>query len=241
MSNNTVLYLGGAVAAYFFFIKPKTTTIPGTVLIPGTNVPVASSSLIAVNSGVRGGDGSFFKVSNYSQLVALNPNLSNPNYQLTSAESSQYLSNYLNLQQGLPAWVGQSFNGIRISTLAQAAQRHWTVYGVANQMVFVPMQPPSTAAFVPAQPNPNSANSSSSSSWIGSALSTVGSVAVAALPYLIAIAGTPEPPVLNNAECQVLFTGSAIIKDILPYYAVMNRQAVAIIDSSLTNLLNQYA
>lgn len=237
--DKTLLYAGGAVAAYLLFIKPKTTTVPGTVLVPGSSLPVSSSSLIAINSGVKGGDGSFYKVSNYSQLVALNPNLSNPNYQLTPAESSQYLSNYLNLQQGLPGWVGQTYNGVRINSLAQAVQRHWTVYGVANQMVFVPMQPPSNANFVPAQPNVNSSGGGGSS-WVGSALSTVGSVAVAALPYLMAIAG-PNEPVLNDAECQILFTGSAILKDILPYYAQMNRQAVSIIQTGLDDLLTQYA
>src|SRR5882724_4506833 len=234
-----LLYGGGALLAYEFFLKPKTTA-PGTTSVnPISTIfnpsPTTSptGALIGINSGIKGGNGSFYTISNYNQLLAANPNLGNPNYQLTDAERTQYLNNYLDLQQGLPSWVGRKQpDGIIPANIQQAAQEHWHFFGCAEKRIFLPMQPPSTGAYQPPPPNAGSTSSGGSgSSWI----SVAGSVAVA----LVGLLG--EADKLNDADCQLIFTMSAIIKDILPLYQQSDPLLTRAIDNRMNNLLIEYS
>lgn len=243
-----LLYGGGALLAYELFLKPKTsapgTSIfpPGTLLNPAPKpVPVyqapgtvyqapGAAANVGINSGVKGGNGSFYTVSNYNQLVAANPNLSNPNYQMSAAENAQYLANYQDLQTGLPTWVGQKMlDGQTATSLTMAIQGHWRIYGCAEHRIFVPMQPPSGAAFIPPPANPKS--SGGGSSWVSTALGIATT--------LVGILGEPEQ--LNNADCQMLFTMSAVVKDILPLYDQADPLLTRLIDNRMTTLLNQYS
>jgi hypothetical protein len=220
MKSNTLLIAGGAVAAYFLFIKPKTTavtTLPGgTTLPPGSPIPTT----YGINGGYSGPNAAV--VSNYAQILAANPNIGNPNYQLTPAEAQQYAANYADISQGVATWPG----GLSQANL----QKHWSLYGCAQRRIFLPLQPPSTANFIPPVNNPNS--SGGSSSWVGSAIGTIGSIA-------LAILGTSGEK-LNNAECQLLITGGLVIKDILPMYAQNNPQYVDMATAKLNDLLTQY-
>jgi len=232
-TDQILLYGGGALAAYFLFLKPGTTTslTPGTT---STSVPgsTTATGLIGINSGITDSTGSFYTVSNYNQLLAANPNLGNPNYQMTSAELNQYLANYLDLRQGLPTWIGKkSPSGQTISTMQQAEQVHWQYHGCAEKRIFLPLQPTSNGNYVPPPVNTASSGSSGGSSWVSSALGIATTV--------IGLLGPDEQ--LNDADCQALFTMSAIIKDILPLYAESDPILTRAIETRMNALLTQYS
>lgn len=237
MDNKTLLIAGGAVLVYFL-TKGNS---PALSLIPGSTAPLASQATgggfvtYGINSGVKGGNGSFYTVANYDQLANANPNLLNPNYQLTPAEIQTYLSNYSDLQTGLPTFVGNTnYHGIKLNSLAQAAQAHWNGNGCAEKRIFLPLQPPSTAAYIPPPPAPSK---SSGGGFLSSALGFVGS----ALPYVAAILGTDDTPLLNDADQQALFTAGAIITDILPLFANSDPTLVAGIREKLNSVLLEYS
>lgn len=235
-----LVLIGGGLAAYFLFLKPNSPPAAPVNYIPGTTVPVpgttslpATTTTVAygINSGIKGGNGSFYTCSNYSQLLALFPNLGNPNYQMSAAENQQYLSNYQDLQTGLPSWIGhKQLNGVTPQNIQQAAQTHWTTYGCAEKRIYKPLVPPSTASYIPP---PTNTASSGSGSFLSSALSVVGTV----LPYAAALLGETEK--LNNADLQLLFSGGAILKDILPLYYTSDPQAASI-ENRLETILKQY-
>lgn len=233
MKTEQLLLLGGAGIAAYMLLKPHAQTIPGS----GTTIPVSTGSggttvLVGKNSGVRGGNGSFYTVSNYNQLLQANPNLGNPQYQMTSSELAQYLANYSDLQQGLPSWVGQKDpTGNIMTSLTRAEQVHWQYHGCAEQRIFLPLQPPSTANYIPPPPNTNTSSGSSGGGWLSSALGIATTV--------IGLLG--EPAQLNNADAQALFTMSAIIKDILPLYASTDPLLTRAIEVRMNTLLIQYS
>jgi hypothetical protein len=263
-----LVIVGGAAALYFLFGNSGSST-PGTTsvnpitnalaqLLPGSTTTTQQiPTTYGINSGIRGGDGSYFTCANYAQLLAVNPNLGNPNYVMTDTENGQYLANYLNLQQALPYWVGQkAIDGTHPANILQAAQVHWRNYGCAAKMIFLPLEPPSGANYVP----PPSAKKSSGSGILGTILKSVTIVAGAALT--VASAGTAAPLIaagtsvaltaesaihgvsdtlLNDSEVQLLFQGAAIIYDILPLYAQNDPLLVAAIKLQLDTLLKQYA
>lgn len=227
-----LLYGGGAVAAYFLFLAPKTPGISSnplnSILNPGS---AGISTTVGINSGVKGGNGSFYLCSNYAALLSANPNLGNPSYILSPAENSQYLANYSDLQTGLPTWVGQKDNrGITVGSLSQAVQEHWSIYGCAEKRIFLPMQPPSTAAFIPPPANPKSSGGSST-------LSTVLGTAVSVLGLLL---GEDEGQRLNDKDLELLFTGSKVVFDILPFYVTVDPKNSGLIGDKLTEVLNDY-
>lgn len=233
-TDQILLYGGGAIAAYMLFIKPKTVTPGTTTVIPGGTTSIPASGLVGINSGVRGGNGSFYTVSNYNQLLAANPNLGNPNYQMTAAESQQYLANYtdLNAPGALPSWIGKKQpDGFTPQNLQQACWSHWKFDGCAEKRIFLPMQPPSTASYIPPPVNPTASNSGGGSSWVSSALGIATTV--------IGLLG--EPDQLNQADVQKLFTMSAVIQDILPLYAENDPILTRAIEVRMNALLNQYS
>lgn len=218
MKTETLLLLGGgAVGLYLLTNKSGGSFLPGgSSSNTGSNAPTT----YGINGGYSGVHAAV--VANYAAIVAADPRQANPNYQLTSAEAQQYLANYSDIQ-GVSTWPG----GLSQANL----QKHWTLYGVSQQRIFLPLQPPSTAPYIPPVQNPKS--SGGSSSFLSSALGVVTTI----LPFIL---GASEPH-LNNAEVQLLMTGGAIIKDILPMYRASNRDVVDAIDNKLNDLLTQYS
>lgn len=242
-----LLIIGGAAAAYLLLSNSSSNGATNPIaagpavqslasLLPGsTTATTTIPTTYGINSGQLGGDGSFYTVSNYTQLLAANPNLGNPNYQMTAAENSQYLANYLNLQQGLPTWINQKdLLGQKVNTLAQAAQAHWTEYGCASKMIFLPLQPPSNANFIPPPVPPKKASSSSTGTVVTSALK----IAATVLPFIL---GETDEATLSAADQQILFSGAAILYDILPLYANADPQLTGMIKNKLDSLLKQYS
>ena len=263
-----LLIIGGAAAAYLL-LNSGSQTAPGGVsvnpitnalanLLPGSTTATQQiPTNYGINSGVRGADG-VLQVSNYPQLIAANPNLGNPNYIMSASENGQYLANYLDLQQGLPAWIGhKAIDGSTPANLSQAAQVHWKSYGCAEKRIFLPMQPPSNVPFVPAP----AVAKSSGTGILGTVLKAVTIVAggvltvvsagtaapliaagtSAALTVESAIHGISDTEVLNNTELQLLFQGAAILYDILPLYEKNDPLLVTAIKQQLDTLLKQYA
>lgn len=244
-----LILLGGAAAAYFLFFKPATTTtapvttvsyLPGSTTpiyttVPATTIPTTGAAVptaYGINSGVKGGNGSFYLCSNYAQLAAANPNLNNPNYTMSAAEASQYLANYSDLQTAIPAWIGHKMiNGTTPKNIQQASQCHWNEYGCAEKRIFLPLTPPSTAAYIP----PPATSASGGGSFLSSALGVVTAV----LPYAAALLG--ETPKLNDTDLQLVFTGGAVINDILPLFAANDPILVGDIQTRLTSVLKQYS
>lgn len=229
-TDQILLYGGGALAAYMLFLKPKSpvAVTPG-VISPGVSIQ-PGTALVGQNSGATAGNGSFYTVSNYNQLLAANPNLGNPNYQLTSSELSQYIANYLDLQQGLPTWVGKKDpSGNLMTSLQRAEQVHWQYHGCAEKRIFLPLQPPSTGNYIPPPVNANT--SGGGGSWLSSALGIATTV--------VGLLGDSEQ--LNAADAQALFCMGAIIKDILPLYAESDPLLTRAIEVKLNALQVQYA
>jgi hypothetical protein len=162
-------------------------------------------------------------------MVNANPNIVNPNYQLSPAEAQQYKMNYLELQQWLPS-VMKQFNNSELAAL----QYHWTHYGVSLKYSFMPFTPPKNANWVHPPPAPNSSGSGSTFSSI---LGTVASVAVALL-------GTNDQAGeqrLNDMDIELLFNGCAIAKHIIGFYQVADPKLTARIDEKMNEVLAQYA
>ena len=243
-NNNTILYIGAAAAAYYLFLRPQTPTTPGSSSVSVINPSTGLTSLLpgsssgtpttyGVNVGVPGGSP---QITNYAALLAANPNLANPNYQMTAAENAQYLANYLDLQQGLQSWINHKMaDGTTPKNIQQAAQSHWHMYGCAEKRIFLPLQPPSSKQFVP--PPANAKSSGGGSSWVGTALTVAGSVAVA----LIGPPDSEPTEQLSDAEIQMLVTGGAILKKILPFYLEVAPTLVTSIENKLDSLVSQYA
>jgi hypothetical protein len=215
MDTKTLMLLGGGgVALYLLTNNNAATTTTPTVTNP--------QGLVGINSGLPGGNGSYDTVANYSDLLAAVPNLGNPNYQMTPAELNQYLANYLDLRQGLATWSG----GLSPHNI----QYHWTNGGCAQKRIFLPLQPPSMAAFVPPPPS----SGSSWTSWIGPVLQVAGTV-------VEAVAGVDNPKYdLTAGEIEVLITGAAILKDILPFYEMNQSTRVEMATNRLNSLLSDY-
>lgn len=258
---NPALIVGGLAAAYLLLNSNSGSSPAAGNPVTDALVPQPAASAVpttyGINSGVRGGNGSFYTVSNYAQLLAANPNLGNPNYQMTATENGQYFNNYLDLQQGLPSWVGQKMlNGVKATSLMQAIQGHWTFYGCAEKRIFLPLQPPSGAQYIPPPPQPKSSGSGifgtilRVATIVGGAALTVASAGTAApliaagtsaaLTAESAIHGIGAAGQLNDAELQLLFQSAAIIYDILPLYQNNDPVLVAGIKQRLDELLKQY-
>jgi hypothetical protein len=231
-NDNTLLYVGiAAVGAYFIFSGSGTSTATSALsnILPG-----ATGSLVGINSGIRGGSGDFYTVSNYAALLSADPNLGNPQYQMSAAENAQYIANYQDLQTGLALFVQQGgVNGFKFNTMPAAAQYHWTYYGCSEKRIFLPLQPPSTAAYVAPPPPPKSATAAkpTTQSWITTGLQVAGTLAM--------LLG-PNDPQLSTGDLYVLLNASGIIKNILPFYLQADGILVDSIENKMNSLIAQY-
>lgn len=222
-----LLLLASVGAAGLYFLSSST---------PGVTSPVSAPLAASGNTGypypiLPGAPPipatwnlSYYLTYEYPAMLAANPNIGNPNYQLTQAEANQYFNNYLELQQWEVTVVPKPFANLLI-----AMQYHWHTYGVAQQYSFTPFLPTKNVNWTPPPVNKN-ASGSSTQSWIGTALSIATTVAAILSP----------PPVLNHAEAEVLINGSAIGLNILPmFYEATNGYASAAM-GKMEDLLTQY-
>lgn len=189
-------------------------------------------------------------------MIAANPNVDNPNYQLTPTDQDNYMNNYLDLRQALPTWLGKTFPGNqKITTLPQAIQRHWNIYGIPDQRTFLPLPWSTTANYVPPP-----VNTKSSGNGLFGTLLKVATIAAGAT-ITIASGGTLAPivapatsaaltaesaihgpeDVLSDEEINIVVTSAAVIKKILPFYLQANPILVASIENKLDSLISQYA
>jgi hypothetical protein len=266
---NPLLIVGGGIAAYLLYeqyIKGQTPAVTAPAVttfnpvVPVTNAETQSvtaaeagtTQVYGVNSGVKGGNGSFYTCANYDQLLALNPNLGNPNYVMTQAEANTYLSNYLDLQQALPTWVGQDTYGFHVNTIYDAVTLHWKDYGCAEKRIFYPLVPPSNNNYIP--PPPKAASTS-----IWGTIAKVATIAAGGI-LTVASAGTAAPLIaagtsaaltaesaihgpdiaqLSDMDLQTIVTGGYILKKILPFYLESSPDVVNSIINQLDALLLQ--
>jgi hypothetical protein len=225
--------------------NPLTTaqqTLQNILSPAGSSVTPTSTNQVpttyGINSGIKGGNGSFYTVANYQALLAANPDLGNPNLNFTDAQAQQYLANYQDLRTALPGWIGvKQPNGFVPKTLNEAAAQHWHFDGCAEQRIYLPLVPPSSASYVPPPVNTQAAQSSSSGSWVTPALKVAGSIAMA----LLGTEPGSDQPRLNEAEVNKLITGSAVVKEILPFFANVEPNLVHLIDTKIDVLVSEYA
>lgn len=235
--SNPLVLVGGGVAAYLLLSKHSSpaVTLPGGGYSQSTNaavLPQQTQSLTGINSGIKGSNGTYYTVANYSQLAQLVPSLLNPNYVMTPAENAQYVANYLDLQQALPTWIGyKQPNNTIPRTVADAAQVHWTYGGCAQQRIFLPLNPPSNANQIPPPPNPKSSGG-------GSFLSSALNVATTILPFILGSDGSAKD--LNDADLQLLFTGGYVMQELLPMFETAEPGTVKAINNRFTELLTPY-
>jgi len=253
---NNILLIGAGAAALYFIYNSKqaaAATTPATTPTPGrSNLAVNTMpQLYGINSGLQEGNGGIYTVANYTTLLAQDPNLGNVNYQLTNAEKAQYLSNYLDLQQGLPTWIGQKHNGVKMNNINDAIQVHWSVYGVPEQRIFLPLVPPSNVAYKPPPQNPKSSGGGFLKTLLEVATGAAGTllapatggaslVAAGAATKLESAINGANDKILNDKEIEILITGAAVAKDILPMLAQANPQHATVINNAIDNLVSQY-
>ena len=158
-SISPIIILGGAAAAYFLLNNNSASAPTASTVVSNLqnllNPSPTSQTLTGINSGILGGNGSFYTCSNYAQLAAADPNLLNPNYQLTPDQAQQYYNNYTDLQQ----WISQPSVLAQLHTVQNAMQYHWTKYGVATKRIYYPFNIPSTAAYIAPPPAAKSSGS----------------------------------------------------------------------------------
>lgn len=210
-------------------VSPVTQTLAS--LLPGSTTTTQQiPTTYGINNIALGGNNNI--VANYAQLLQANPNLGNPNYQMTAAENAQYLANYNDLRQGLQLWIGKKdLRGVQVTSLSQAAQEHWTIYGCAEKRIFLPLEPPDATNYVPPPPAPKSSSSTGST-----IVSTALNVATTVLPFIL---GETAEPDLNDADQEILFTGAAILYDILPLYANADPKLTGLIHNKLDQVLKE--
>lgn len=223
---NTLLIAGGlGVAAWWYFTQNKTVPVTSSTPVT-TSAPVGTpvgTPVIPVGTGAF--SNAFYLEYQYPAITSAYPQVLNPNYQLSSIDATNYYNNYLDLQQ----WWALATTKNKWKTLQATMQYHWSTYGVPQQRSFIPFTPPDNAPFVPP---PANAKSSGSGFPLGTAISTAGSIAIALL-------GVQDATRLNDEELNVLFSASAILKNILPFYWKSDTLAKKI-SIQLNNVLNDY-
>lgn len=225
MSKPNWLLIGGLGVGGYMLLSGKISTPSVTTAITSTSPTVPGAPAVPATFNK-----SYYLAYQYPAMLAANPNVGNPNYTLTQAEASQYLANYLDLQQFFQN-NAPGFNGVPKSDVLASLQYHWKVFGVPEQRTFLPLMPQSNVPYVypPVPAKPVSS---------GGFLSVLGDIAKIAAP-VVAILGIDDRR-LNAQEVEVLVSGSAIIKNILPFYLNSDKQLVTLIDNKVNELLTQY-
>lgn len=208
-TNYTPYIIGGSLIAAVLLLKSKSTATAATVA-PG------ASSFANQSTGVFV-DATGHTVS-IQPTAAQNAGLTDPNYQLSPAELAAYNANYLDLQQGMADWIP------KYGTLNKALQAHWTQAGAAEHRTFLPLIVKGTQAYVPPPKD--------SGGWLSSALS----IATAVIPL---IAGPNQIQNLTGRDIETIYTGSAMVLDILPMF--QDDRSYDIIENKVYQVLNSLA
>lgn len=195
----------------------------GTYLLTGFTAPVPFSSAGNWNTI----DKTWYLTWEYPAHQKVNSNIGNASYTLAPGEAQQYLQNYLDVNQ----WSTSAAVLKQFGNQQAAAQYHWKTFGAIERRTFLPLYPPFNTNWVPPV-TPAQPAKSSSGSWVTSALSIAGSV--------VALLGPNDPP-LSAMDQQILFTGSAVLKQVLPYYYKSSPKLSGAIESRMDALLNQYS
>lgn len=212
----------GIGAAVLYFLSSSSTTSLTTTTTPGgitTNIPAAPAVF----------DETYYLTYQYPAMLAANPNIGNPNYQMTLDEANQYYNNYLGIRQ----WIAtQGIVPKPFQDLQTAVQYHWSNYGVANKCSFLPFTPTNNVPYnVPVKNNNTTGSGGSAQSWVG----TAASVAAVVASFLGIDDGN-----LNATEAEILINGCAIVTDALPmFYGAPGGLALRI-DTKMNDLLKQY-
>lgn len=186
--DKNLLYIGSGLALVYFLTSSKTAA---TALPAGTAATVPSGVAAA----------------NYTAYPN-DPNLLNPNYQLTPTQLQNYYNNYLELRQAMPDWLKE--NPAYGGDLNKALQDHWRQYGCSFHWTFYPLTVPDKTVYVPPPSPPDSGGS-----WLSSALKIAGSVVA-----LVAGPNTNKDniPPLTMGDMSILQNGSIVAMDIVPMF-----------------------
>lgn len=224
-----VLYLGGAAVLYIL-IKPRLTAGGGTSLLTNSStIPSSQAALLTPGAPAPPSvyDGNYYLAYEYPAMVKANPNVTNSGYNLTDAEATQYMANYLDISQ----YANAKSSVKNFGSALNAARKHWHDHGVAEKRTFMPLQPPFTVPFKPAQSNSNSSgDSEDSGSWVGTALSVAATI--------VSFLGETN---LNNTEIQLLFNGGGIMYDVVPMFYDADPVVCTKIKERLDDLLTIYS
>ena len=263
--NNTLLYVGaGAVGLYLLLNNAGGSAASSSLLTTGSQASLLPNStaqntypyvLPGAPAIPAAYDDNYYKTWIRPAMVIVNSNLNNPGYRMNDSEAAAYLANYLDLRQALPAWVGHKFSDWgTVTNITDAANRHWKIYGVAEQRTYMPLPWSEMVAFVPAP-----AKTSSGSGLLG----TIVKVATIAAGGILTVttAGTAAPliaagesaaltaesaafhgpgDVLNDEEINLVVTSAAIIKKMLPFYLQVAPQLVNSIENKLDTIIAKY-
>lgn len=243
-----LIIAGGAVAAYFLLSgnsSPLTATTSNGVTVPAAGTSLATTpggqqvqiingtpTLIGAPAPPTTWNSDYYKTYQYPAILAMYPEVGNPNHVLTANEAQNYYNNYVELQQWWQAEANKQFPNI-----LAAMQYHWNHFGVAQGYSFMPFVPVKTVGEPPGTFTTPTTNSSSSggSSTFSDILKGVGTAASIVAMFL----GTNDGK-LNDLDLTLLFNGAAVIKDILPMYRVDDPQLSYAIGIRLDQVLQDY-
>lgn len=232
-----LLLLGGAGAFYFVTKDSTTNSTTSTtakaaaVANPTAIVSSAYPFLVAgapplpsTWQGTNASSNQYYLSYIYPAMVAYDANMTNANYTLTTNEANQYMSNYLDIYQ----YVNAPSTVKKYGSAVAAAQNHWKVYGVAEKRTFLPLLPRSNVPF-------SGGSSSSSSGW----LSDIVPVLTDAVEVVASVAG-PSISGINESGIVLIMESSAITKKMLPFFANVDPNAVALINNNINSVLTRY-
>jgi hypothetical protein len=198
-----------------------------SVPVPAANPAVADSSIPPAPATF---DETYYLTYQYPAMLAYDPNVGNAKYVLTDPQATQYIANYLRLQnypgdaQPLSSWKdGIGVQGVyrnpdTNNLINDKARLHWQLYGVANKYSYLPFQPYDNTPPGLYPPLPTTTPPKKSGSIFGDVLSGVE----VATPIVLALAGTGSSPVLkerlDNREAGILITGGGIMMDVVKLF-----------------------
>jgi hypothetical protein len=247
-TNQLVLFGALGVGAYLLLSKSGSSNPLSSLVTNSTSTNPTSVQPYTQTGGNPDNPPFVATLQNIPLQQQYNPNLLNPNYRLTPIEIQNYLSNYLDLQQGLQTWIGNSGPGHPQTyiNIEDAAQSHWQQYGVSENRTFIKLQTPSMDPFRGDQNNGGGFWSS-----IGNAVTSIGkdviSVAPAAAtaiisnPELLAGVAGNDLEYLNGKELETIVTGSVVIKDLLPDIAKINPYYAGVVDTKINGIITYFS
>lgn len=234
------------------------TPVPGSnttnVIAPTTNYPyLTADAPLPLPAGFNQ---TYYLQYVYPAMLQMNGNVGSHDYVFTSDEANQYLANYVDIQE----WIKSLPTN---KTPLQHLVYHWQTYAVPEQRTFLPLWSANPSQWVPPPPAKHSGifkdilmgvtavagvviTAAGTVVTLGTTTVPLGALTAAALTAESQIKGVQQvgfngDDSLSDEECQILFTGSAVLIDILPFYNQANNKVVKQINNKLHLLLNQYS